>query len=129
MKKTGFLIGRLIFGGFFLYSGINHIIHKDQLVSYAGAKKVPMPEAAVAGSGVLLIASGVSVILGLKPKLGAAGVVAFLAGVSPAMHDFWTVQDPGQKQNDMIHFMKNMALLGAALTLMGVEDWPVAISD
>ncbi len=129
MKKTGFLIGRLIFGGFFLYNGINHIVHKDQLAGYAGAKKVPMPEAAVVGSGALLIASGVSVILGIRPKLGAAGIIAFLASVSPSIHDFWTAQDPAQKQNDMIHFMKNMALLGAALTLMGVEDWPVSISD
>ena len=32
IKKTGFLIGRLIFGGFFLYNGINHLINKDQLV-------------------------------------------------------------------------------------------------
>lgn len=129
MKNIGHLAGRLIFGGFFLYSGINHIIHKDHLVPYASAKKVPAPEAAVVGSGVLLIASGLSVILGLKPKLGAAGLIAFLAGVSPAMHNFWEQEDPGQRQNDMIHFMKNAALLGAALALLGVEKWPASVAE
>jgi putative oxidoreductase len=129
MKNIGFLAGRLIFGGFFLYSGIHHIVDKDQLVPYASAKKVPMPEAAVLGTGALLIASGLSVILGLKPKYGVAGVIAFLAGVSPAMHNFWTHEDAAQRQNDMVHFMKNMALLGAALALMDVKKWPAAVSN
>jgi putative oxidoreductase len=44
------------------------------------------------------------------------------------MHDFWTAQDPQQRQNDMIQFSKNLALLGAALALIGVEDWPASIA-
>jgi putative oxidoreductase len=129
MKNIGFLAGRLIFGGFFLYNGINHIIHKDQLVPYAGAKKVPVPEAAVLGSGALLIASGLSVVLGLKPRLGALGLITFLAAVSPAMHNFWEHEDPGQRQNDMIHFSKNMAMLGAAVALLGLEKWPASVAE
>jgi uncharacterized membrane protein YphA (DoxX/SURF4 family) len=129
MKNIGFLAGRLIFGGFFLYNGINHILHKDQLAPYADAKNVPMPEAAVVGTGVLLIASGLSVVLGLKPKLGTAGVIAFLAGVSPAMHNFWIHEDAAQRQNDLIHFMKNMAMLGAALALLDVKKWPASIAN
>lgn len=129
MKNIGHLAGRLIFGGFFLYNGINHFIHKDQLVPYASAKKVPVPQAAVLGSGALLVASGVSVILGLKPKLGALGLIAFLACVSPAMHNFWEHEDPGQRQNDMIHFSKNMALLGAALALDGMKKWPHSLTE
>ena len=38
------------------------------------------------------------------------------------MHDFWHIEDPGQRSNDMINFTKNMALLGAALMLMGSES-------
>ena len=129
MKNIGHLAGRLIFGGFFLYNGINHFIHKDQLVPYASAKKVPLPDVAVLGSGALLVASGISVILGLKPKLGALGLIAFLAGVSPAMHNFWEHEDPGQRQNDMIHFSKNMALLGAALALAGMKKWPHSVAE
>ena len=44
--KTPFLIGRLIFGGFFLYNGINHIKQRQMLSQYAASKKVPQPEAA-----------------------------------------------------------------------------------
>jgi uncharacterized membrane protein YphA (DoxX/SURF4 family) len=126
--KVPFLIGRLVFGGFFLYNGINHFLKRRQLAQYAGFKNVPQPEAAVMVSGAALLIGGTSILLGIKPKLGAAAIIGFLAGVSPMMHDFWRAQDPTQRQNDMIHFMKNMAMLGAAVALAGVEEpWPASV--
>jgi uncharacterized membrane protein YphA (DoxX/SURF4 family) len=126
--KAPFLIGRLIFGGFFLYNGIHHLQERKQLAQYAGSKNVPMPDAAVVGSGLALIAGGASILLGIKPKLGTAAVIGFLAGVSPVMHDFWKNPDPTQRMNEMIHFSKNMAMLGGALALMGVEEpWPASV--
>ena len=123
--KGVFLMGRIIFGGFFLYNGINHIKKRETMQQYATAKNVPMPEVAIPISATFLTIGGASIILGIQPKLGTLAILAFLATVSPTMHDFWTVDDPAKKQNDMIHFSKNMALLGAALALMGVEEpWP-----
>jgi hypothetical protein len=44
------------------------------------------------------------------------------------MHDFWSQQEPRQRQAEMINFTKNMALLGGALALMGVEEpWPASV--
>ena len=126
--KPLFLIGRLVFGGFFLYNGINHFKQQKELAQYAGSKNVPSPEAAVATSGALLALGGASIIMGLQPKMGTLAIIAFLATVSPVMHDFWTAEDPNQRQNDMIHFSKNLALLGAAIALAGVEEpWPVSL--
>lgn len=126
--KIPFLLGRLAFGGFFIYNGINHLKQRKQLAQYAQSKNVPVAEAAVAGTGALLIAGGASIVLGIKPTLGAAAIVAFLAGVSPVMHDFWQTEDPNQRMNDMIHFSKNMALLGAAVALMGVDEpWQASV--
>lgn len=126
--KAAFLLGRLMFGGFFLYSGIHHFQERKSLSQYASAKSVPMADIAVSATGALLIAGGASVLLGIKPKWGTLAIMAFLAGASPLMHDFWRAADPNQKQNDAVNFMKNMALLGAALALMGVEEpWPVSV--
>lgn len=128
--KALFLLGRIAFGGFFLYNGINHFRQKRGMAQYAGAKGVPLPEVAVQASGALLVVGGGSILVGFKPKLGALAVVAFLAGVSPIIHDFWSAQDEGQRSGDMVHFMKNMALLGAALALAGVEEpWPVSLAS
>ncbi len=126
--KAAFLLGRLIFGGFFIYGGIHHFRQRKELSQYAAAKSVPAPDIAVAATGALLIAGGASIILGVKPKLGTLAVMGFLAGVSPVMHDFWKSEDPSQRQNEMINFMKNVALLGGALALMGVEEpWPLSV--
>lgn len=125
--KALFLIGRTILGGFFLYNGINHIKNKEALAHYARAKNLPNPELAVVGSGVLLAAAGASLMLGLKPQLGALSVVGFLIPASTQFHDFWNEQDPQGKQQQQIHFAKNMALVGAALALAGIEDWPLSV--
>jgi uncharacterized membrane protein YphA (DoxX/SURF4 family) len=126
--KIPFLIGRLVFGGFFLYNGIHHLKERRSLTGYAQSKNVPMAEVAVTATGLALIAGGTSILLGIKPKLGAAAIATFLGGVSPVMHDFWRIEDPGQRMNEMINFTKNLALLGGALALLGVDEpWPVSV--
>jgi putative oxidoreductase len=126
--KVPFLLGRLMFGGFFLYNGIHHLKERKTLGQYAQSKNVPKPEAAVVASGVALLFGGASILLGIKPKLGAAAIAGFLLGVSPVMHNFWSAEDPAQRMNDMINFSKNLALLGGALALMGVDEpWPASV--
>jgi len=126
--RTPFLLGRLIFGGYFIFSGINHFKQTRELADYAAAKNVPSPDLAVRVTGATLIAGGASILLGIKPKLGTAAIIGFLAGVSPVMHDFWKQEEPERKMNDMINFTKNMALVGGAMALMGVEEpWPASV--
>jgi len=126
--KASFLLGRLIFGGFFLYNGINHIRNRKMLAQYTAAKKVPQPEVAVVTTGVMLTIGGASLVLGVRPKLGALAILGFLVSASPIMHDFWKHQDPNQRQAEMINFMKNLALAGGALALMGIEEpWPASV--
>jgi len=126
--KVPFLLGRLVFGGFFLYSGIHHFTQRKPMAQYVGAKNVPFPDVAVLATGAALTLGGASILLGIKPKLGAAAVAAFLAGVSPIMHDFWRAEDPQKRQAEMVNFTKNMALLGGSLALMGIEEpWSASV--
>ena len=126
--KAPFLIGRMLLGGFFLYNGIQHFLNHGDMARYAASKGVPKPELAVLGTGALLSVGGASIITGVMPKVGTAAVVAFLAGVTPTMHSFWKEQDPNQRMNEMVQFTKNAALLGSALTLMGVEEpWSASV--
>ena len=114
-------LGRFMLGGFFLYSGFNHLVHVDAMAGYAAAKKTPNPKFDVEASGALLMASGASLVFGVKPRLGAAGALAFLAAATPVFHDFWMQSDPQAKQQEQVHFLKNIALMGAALALLGAE--------
>lgn len=127
MKAT-FLAGRVILGGFFLYNGVNHLLKRKDLTPYAASKGVPAPDAGVVISGVALMVGGLSLITGVKPRYGSAAIIGFLAGVSPIMHDFWSQKDPQQRMGEMVHFSKNMALLGATLALAGMrEPWPYSL--
>ncbi len=125
-----FLLGRLLYGGYFVYNGINHLfLNPDALTGYAGSKGVPEPQVAVSGTGVMMLLGGTSVLLGYQPKIGTVLIMTFLLGVSPQMHDFWAIEDPGQRMNDMVNFTKNMALVGATLALMSrPEPWPLSLA-
>jgi uncharacterized membrane protein YphA (DoxX/SURF4 family) len=126
--KAPFLIGRVLFGGFFLYNGINHLREAKSMAPYAESKGIPKGELAVKLSAIPLIAGGASLLLGVKPKLGAMAILGFLAGVSPLMHDFWSHDDPEQRMNEMINFTKNLALAGGALALLGVDEpWEASV--
>ncbi|MDX1582822.1 MAG: DoxX family protein [Thermoanaerobaculia bacterium] len=121
------LIGRILFGGFFLFNGINHFTDLQSMTAYAGSKGVPMPSVAVIVSGLLLLAGGALILLGYKPRAGAWAIVVFLVPVTFMMHQFWGIDDPQQRMSEMINFMKNMALLGAALMIATISYWPLSL--
>jgi putative oxidoreductase len=125
-----FLVGRIIFGGFFAYNGINHFVNFGPMVQAVVAKGVPLPEVAVLLTGVLLVVGGLSVLFGLMPEIGLACIGLFLVGATPVMHNFWDHADPAQRLNDMGHFAKNMALFGASLMMLAVpRPWPYSVEQ
>ncbi|HZR22811.1 MAG TPA: DoxX family protein [Vicinamibacterales bacterium] len=125
-----FLLGRAIFGGYFLYNGINHFVNEEMMSQYAAAKGTAAPDAAVTTSGAMLVAGGLSVLAGLKPRHGLAAIIGFLIPVSLQMHRFWDEQDPQKRMAETINFTKNMALVGAALMMMQLEHpWPASVDE
>jgi len=122
------LIGRVFFGGFFLYNGINHFRNRRMMTEYTRSANVPAPDLAVIGSGALITAGGLSILSGAKPKLGASMIAAFLLGVTPVMHAFWKKANQEERMQQIIHFSKNAALLGGASLAASIpEPWPVSI--
>lgn len=123
-----FVLGRAIFGGFFVFNGVNHLQHTQGMTQYADAKGVPAAQQAVRATGLMLIAGGFSVLAGVRPRQGLATLIGFLVPVTLQMHRFWDEKDPEARQREMTNFLKNMALVGAALALMEVrEPWPVSV--
>lgn len=124
------VIGRILFGGFFLFSGLGHFTQLKSMAAYAAVHGVPYPEAAVALTGVLLLIGGASVLFGVAPRAGLALLVAFLVPVTAIMHPFWTVTDAQQRMVEMVSFMKNVALIGASLVLMALpQPWAYSVDQ
>lgn len=122
-----FLLSRVIFGGYFLLNGINHLRKLDGLAGYAQSKGVPSPKVAVAVSGLLIILGGVGIILGIFVNLSVILILLFLIPVTFTMHRFWKETDPMAKSNEYITFMKNIALAGASLAYIFISDWPLSL--
>ncbi len=127
-----FLIGRVLFGGFFILNGFNHFTKRSVMSQYAASKGVPAAGMAVVNSGVLILLGGLSVLLGVWPEIGLWLIVVFLLGVSPMMHNFWAVTDPSRHMAEMVNFTKNMALVGAALMMQFAlaampKPWPFSL--
>jgi len=125
-----FVLGRTIFGGFFIYNGINHFKQRRMMSQYAASKGVPASDAAIPATGAMLLAGGLSVIAGIKPRQGLAAIVGFLLPVTFEMHRFWEETDPNRQTAEMVNFSKNIALIGAALALMQIEEpWPISVDE
>ena len=124
-ERAALVAGRIMFGGYFVYSGIRHFKDRKAMIGYAKNKGVRWPTLAVLGTGAMLVAGGLSLVTGVKPKLGAGLVSGFLAGVTPQMHDYWNAGDQKQRMNDKVNFTKNLALIGgAAFAAATHERWP-----
>lgn len=122
-----FLIGRVLFGGYFVMSGLTHYMKTDMLAGYAQSKGVPSSRVAVLGSGLLLLAGGLGVLLGAYVQWAVLALALFLVPVSFKMHAFWAETEP-MRMSDQVNFMKNMALLGGALMLLMIPGpWPYSL--
>jgi len=121
-------LARGIFGGYFLYNGINHFINGQMLTEYARSKEVPLPGAAVTLSGAMIVAGGLSLMTGTRPKMGASLITGFLLGVSPQIHNFWQIENEQQRMEEFINFTKNIALIGGACFAAALpEPWPMSL--
>ena len=123
-----FLIGRILVGCYYLQAAFHHFTAVGQMAHYAAARGVPAPEAAIIVAGMLLLIAGLSFLTGVFPRLGVAAIVLFLVPVTLIMHAFWADRNPMMRQNDIINFTKNVALLGSSLMFLAVpRPWPYSL--
>lgn len=121
-----FVFGRALYGGYFLVSGLNHLTKLSALAGYAASKKVRWPKLAVVVSGLMIILGGAGIILGVKIGWAVALISSFLILVTLKMHAFWRISDPHQRLGEKVNFLKNLALLGATLMMLQINNWPIS---
>ena len=123
-----FLLARIVFGGVFVFFGLNHFMNAETMSGYVGAKGVPMPSLAVPFTGGLLVFGGAGIISGAFPTLAAGAIVVFLLVTTPVMHDFWAASDEEQ-MTETTQFLKNVALFGTAVGFLAISGtpWPLAV--
>jgi putative oxidoreductase len=112
------VLGRLMIATIFLMSAVGNKIPKfDDVAALMKSQGIPQPQVMLAGAILFLIAGSLSIILGYKARIGAALLFVFLVLATYYFHDFWKFSGPTQQQQ-MIHFMKNLSMMGTMLFVM-----------
>lgn len=127
--NAALLAGRILLGGFFLFSASGHFLRTADLAQAASAAGVPFPMLSVLGTGALLLLGGAALVLGVMPRIGLAALIVFFVGVTPMMHAFWAIDDPQASAMQLASFARNVALLGACLAMLALPTpWAYSLS-
>lgn len=114
------LVARTFIAILFLYAGINHILGFAETQTMMANKGLPFPTLLLAGTVVFQLVGAILLILGYQTKWSAILLILFLI---PASFVFHSPFDPAQR----IQFLKNLALIGALLTIFYHGAGPVSL--
>ncbi len=105
------LAGRFLIGVLFLMSGLGKIAAPAATIGYIGHVGLPAPSVAYALSLLAEGGGGLLLIVGFQTRLVAVGVAVFTLATAIFFHNNFA------DQNQMIHFMKNIAIIGGLLQI------------
>lgn len=107
VNDTMNLVGRLLLAQIFLLSGLSKLGAWADTQAYMAA--VGVPGVLLAGVVALEIGGGLALALGLFTRWTALALAAFTVAAALLFHTQFG------DQNQMIHFMKNLAMAGGLL--------------
>ncbi len=123
---VGTLIGRILIALIFVSSGYGKIIGFEGTVAYIASKGLPLPELLCVATIVVELGAGIALILGWKAHWAAAALFVFTGLAALLFHNFWAVPSD-QVQGQMIHFMKNITIMGGLLYVVVHGSGPLSI--
>jgi uncharacterized membrane protein YphA (DoxX/SURF4 family) len=74
------------------------------------------------------IGAGLALATGRVPRLAALVLAGSLVPTTLAAHRFWDEKDPGERQRQQVHFLKNVGLLGGLLLAVGDTEGRPSLS-
>lgn len=121
------LAGRLLISIVFIISGLSHLKNLGYTAQAAAASGMPAPKLLALIASLFALLGGLGVALGFQAEIGAVLLLLFLVPVTLTIHPFWKYSDPMESANHKAHFMKNVALIGAALFILYTGPGPLSL--
>lgn len=119
------LVGRLLLSAIFILSGVMKFLSWEETAGYMASQDIPNVNVLLPIAGAAEIIGGLSLALGWWARLGALGLFLFLIPTTFIFHDFWTFP-PAEHQNQMHHFLKNLAVMGGLAMVFGFGAGPMS---
>jgi putative oxidoreductase len=113
-------IGRILIAIIFVNSGFEKFMALGAMASVLASKNLPFPSVLAALTATLELVGGLLIILGWMTRIFALALAAFSAAAAYFFHDFWNLPAGPEHTDMMIHFMKNVSIIGGFLMLCAV---------
>jgi putative oxidoreductase len=126
VRQYGPLAGRILITAIFLISGYHKIIGFAEVSGMTANMGMPFPDLLVVGAIVFELGGGLMVLLGWYARWGALLLFIFTIPATLMFHNFWAL-GPADYQNQLIHFQKNLAILGGLAIIMAVGSGPYSL--
>ena len=118
MWNLVYALGRLALVAIFIQSGFGKLMAPEGLTGMLTNKGLPAPMALAYLAGVVELGLGFLVAIGWQTRLAGAGLIVFTIIATLIAHNFWDMADAAARRANQIHFMKNLAIIGALLMVM-----------
>jgi putative oxidoreductase len=122
-------LGRLILAWFFLSEAWWRIRDWEGTVTLMHMKHITNAEPLLALAIVLMALGGISLLLGYYARTGALILFALTIVMSVLIHDYWKIANSVDRDADYDLFIRNMAIAGGLLFLVGMGPGPFAIDQ
>jgi putative oxidoreductase len=116
LANAAALVGRILIAIIFIKAGWGKIGGWEGTAGYMASKGLPLVPVLLAGTILIELGGGLMLALGWKTRWVALVIFLWLIPVTAIFHAFWGI-DAAQVQNQMNHFLKNVAIMGAMLML------------
>lgn len=116
--RWGALTGRVLIGAVYVINGVGLIGAFDGVTQLMAAKGVPMQSALLALTIAAWLTGGLCLIIGWRCRLAALVLAVITVPVTLSIHGPWTA-DAAAFQNELNHFLKNIAVIGGLLLIAG----------
>lgn len=118
LESWALLIGRILLALIFILSGYGKIGNFADTAAYMASKGLPAPEVLLVPTILIELGGGLMLALGIKARWAGLAILLWMIPVTLIFHNFWAVP-ADQVQNQMNHFLKNLAIMGGMLYVMG----------
>jgi putative oxidoreductase len=106
------LIGRCLIAVMFLLSGFGKVAAPAATIAWIASTGLPMPSVGYVGAIIIELGGGLLLILGWQTRV--LGAVLSVFAIATALIFHRNVAD----QNQLFHFLKNIAVMGGLFQLM-----------
>jgi putative oxidoreductase len=113
------LVGRILIAAIFIVSGIAKLTDPAGATGYMNMAGVPNADTLVYVAGLAELAGGLSLVFGFLTRIGAMGLIVFLAITTFYFHNFWALPEAEAKMQ-MVQFMKNLSIIGGLFMVVAM---------